>query len=223
MPFSSHNHAHNSQFATKEYKRTQNSRAHDPCHFDASRSYQKVRVCARHLFLCAQRQCPGCGIHKVEASFQRHSTCWECRSRRSTSTTNITVPIDPSSFAQYFNHEPSQGSRLSLVQRSSILTLHSLGVDDDRVAQVTGCDRRTIQRWVAHFQEHHSLEDEPRSGRPRASSEDTDASIVAAATKTSFAMPLVILSEHDTDTSAHSMGQLLDAVRLFGRIGRSNP
>jgi transposase len=220
MPFSSYNHAHNSQFATKEYKRTQNSRAHDPCHFDASRSYQKVRVCARHLFLCAQRQCPGCGIHKVEASCQRHSTCWECRSRRSTSTTNITVPIDPSSFAQYFNHEPSHGSRLSLVQRSSLLTLHALGFNDERVAQLTGCDRRTVRHWVAHYQQHHSLEDEPRSGRPRATSEDTDTSIVAAATETPFTTPRRIRAEQGIEASARTVRRRLDEAGLFGRVAR---
>ena len=60
---------------------------------------------------------------------------------------------------------------------------------DDQVAELTGRDRRTIQHWVAYFQEHHSLGDEPKSGRPRVTSEDTDTSIVAAAIKASLATP----------------------------------
>ena len=148
-----------------------------------------MRLCAPDWYLCVQRQCPVCGIHKSEESFQRHPTCRECRSISSTSTANTTVSIDPSSFQRFFNHESTQGSQLSLIQRSSILTLHALGMGDDQVAELTGRDRRTIQHWVAYFQEHHSLGDEPRSGQPRVTSADTDTSIVAAAIKASLATP----------------------------------
>ena len=177
-------------------------------------------VCARELFLCVQKRCAACGIHKVEKCFHRSSTCWECRSRRSTSTTNITVPIDPSSFAQYFNHEPSHGSRLSLVQRSSLLTLHALGFNDERVAQLTGCDRRTVRHWVAHYQQHHSLEDEPRSGRPRVTSAATDTSIVVAATENPFTTPQNILAEQSIEASSRTVRRRLDAAGLFGRVAR---
>jgi transposase len=220
MPFSSNNHAAYGQFSKGYQKISQGVGAHDPRHFDTSRSYQKVPVCARELFLCVQKRCAACGIHKVEKCFHRSSTCWECRSRRSTSTTNITVPIDPSSFAQYFNHEPSHGSRLSLVQRSSLLTLHALGFNDERVAQLTGCDRRTVRHWVAHYQQHHSLEDEPRSGRPRVTSAATDTSIVVAATENPFTTPQNILAEQSIEASSRTVRRRLDAAGLFGRVAR---
>ena len=220
MPFSSNNHAAYGQFSKGYQKISQGVGAHDPRHFDTSRSYQKVPVCARELFLCVQKRCVACGIHKVEKCFHRSSTCWECRSRRSTSTTNITVPIDPSSFAQYFNHEPSHGSRLSLVQRSSLLTLHALGFNDERVAQLTGCDRRTVRHWVTHYQQHHSLEDEPRSGRPRVTSAATDTSIVVAATENPFTTPQNILAEQSIEASSRTVRRRLDAAGLFGRVAR---
>ena len=101
----------------------------------------KVPVCARRSVLYVQRQCPGCGIQKQKEASSRHSTCRECRSVTSTSTANITMSIDLSSFQQFFDHDPSQGHPLSLIQRSSLLALHSLGLGDDLVAQLTGCAR----------------------------------------------------------------------------------
>jgi hypothetical protein len=140
-------------------------------------------VCARHLFLCAQRQCPDCGVHKVERFFHRSSTCWQCRRLPSTSTSNISLTIDPSSFAQFFNHEATQGSHLSLIQRSSLLTLHALGIDDDQVAHLTGCDRRIIHHNAAHFKQHHSLVEKSRSIRLCVTSPNTEPAIVSTATK----------------------------------------
>lgn len=130
------------------------------------------------------------------------------------------MTIDPSSFAQFFNHESSQGNRLSLIQRSSLLTLHAVGLDDDRVAQLTGCDKRTVQHWVAHYQDHHSLQDVPRSGRPRATTKDTNASIVASATESPFTTPRIIRSELGVEASARTVRRRLDEAGLFGRVAR---
>ena len=212
--------AYNGQFSKRYQKISHTGSAHVPLHYHTSRSFLKVPGCAREFFVCAQKRCVTCGIHKVEKCFHRSSTCWECRSRGSTSTTSITVAIDPSSFAQFFNHESSQGSHLSLIQRSSILTLHSLGVGDDQVAQLTGCDRRTIQHWVAHFQQHHSLGDEPRSGRPRVTSPTTDTLIVSAATESPFTTPRRIRAEQSIDASARTVRRRLDESGLFGRVAR---
>jgi hypothetical protein len=88
------------------------------------------------------------------------------------------------------------------------------------VAQLTGCDRRTIQHWVTHYQDHHSLGDEPRSGRPRVTSEDTDSSIVAAATETPVTTPRVIRSELHIDASARTVRRRLNEAGLFGRVAR---
>jgi transposase len=131
------------------------------------------------------------------------------------SPATIPARINPTSFRDFFDHDPSQGHPLNLIQRSSILALHYEGLGDNLVAQLTGCDRSTIRRWVTHYQQHHSVGDEPRSGRPRVTSEDTDTSIVNSATETPISTPRVILSEHDTDISARTMSRRLDAVGLF--------
>ena len=133
---------------------------------------------------------------------------------------NITASVDPSSFLQFFNHESSQGFRLTLIQRSSILTLHQLNFEISKIAELTHCDPRTIQHWIDYYQEHHSLEDEPRSGRPRVTSEDIDTLIVAAATETPITTPRTIRSELSIDASARTVRRRLDEAGLFGRVAR---
>jgi transposase len=114
----------------------------------------------------------------------------------------------------------SQGSDLTVIQRSSFIILHSLGLDNDQIAQLTGRNRRTIQHWITSFQVHPSLEDEPRSGRPRVTSEDVDTSIVTAATETPLTTPRIIRSELGVEASARTVRRRLDEAGLFGRVAR---
>lgn len=88
------------------------------------------------------------------------------------------------------------------------------------MAQLTGCDRSTIRRWVTHYQQHHSVGDEPRTGRPRVTSEDTDTSIVAAATENPFTTPPTIRRELGVPASARTVRRRLDEAGLFGRVAR---
>lgn len=162
MSIFTNNHAYNGQYS-KEYRKISRTDRSDPArHFDTSRTELTVPVCARRSVLYVQIQCPGCAIHITEGSFQRHCTCRECRSVTSTSTANITMSIDLSSFQQFFDDDPSQGHSLSFIQRSSLLALYSFGLRDDLVVQLTGCTKDTIHHWVAHYQQQHSLEDEPK-------------------------------------------------------------
>ena len=133
---------------------------------------------------------------------------------------NITASVDPSSFLQFFNHESAQGSRLSLCQRSALITLHQLNFRISKIAELTHCDPRTIQHWIDYYQEHHSLEDEPRSGRPRVTSEETDTLIAASAIETPITTPRSIRSELGIEASAHTIRRRLDEAGLFGCVAR---
>src|ERR1700735_3506360 len=117
-----------------------------------------------------------------------------------TSTTNVTVSFDLSSFLQFFKHDCVQGSRLSLIQRSTLIILHQLNFDISQIAHLTHCDPRTIQHWIDYYEEHHSLEDEPRSGRPRVTSVET-----ASAIETPVTTPRIIRSELGIEASARTI------------------
>jgi hypothetical protein len=107
-----------------------------------------------------------------------------------------------------------------LIQRSALIILHHLNFDISQIAHLTHCDPRTIQHWIDYYEEHHSLEDEPRSGRPRVTSVETDALIAASAIETPITTPRIIRSELDIEASARTIRRRLDDVGLFGRVAR---
>jgi len=177
-----------------------------------------VRPC--DLFSCLQKRCPECGVLKEERRFHGSRTCWDCRKDKPASLTHITASFDLSSFRQFFDHEQIQGSCLSICQRAALITLHQLNIGINQIAELTHCELRTISHWIDYYQEHHSLQDEPRSGRPRVTSEDIDTSIVAAATETPITTPRTIRSELSIDASARTVRRRLDEAGLFGRVAR---
>jgi hypothetical protein len=146
--------------------------------------------------------------------------CSGCRSTSATSSATIDVSINPTHFEDFFNHEGERGERLTLGQRFTIVALHSLEIGDSLIAQLTHCDLRTIQHWINVYQNNHDLQDEPRTGRPRVTTEDIDTSIVAAATETPMTTPRIIRSELGVDASTRTVRRRLDEAGLFGRVAR---
>jgi transposase len=128
--------------------------------------------------------------------------------------------LDRASFISFFDHEHSRGSPLSLIQRSSIVALHSLGFSIPQVAEFTHCTARTIQHWVDHFAQHGNLADEPRSGRPPVTAPDVDQSIVSMAEEICFITPKEIRSQLQVPVSARTVRRRLDQAGLFGRVAR---
>jgi transposase len=174
-----------------------------------------------HLDFCDfQILCPVCStyiaIDRWDAHRRAHGR--ERASQPTTSTFNIS--IDATSFDSFFNHEGSLGERLTVIQRATIVALHSLNLRNDMIAHLTHCDPRTIQHWVDYYNERQSLQDESRSGRPRVTSEDIDTSIVAAATETPITTPRIIRSELGIDASVRTIRRRLDEAGLFGRVAR---
>jgi transposase len=142
----------------------------------------------------------------------------EPASQPTTSTFNIS--IDASYFDSFFNHEGSHGERLTVIQRATIVALHSLNLRNDTIAHLTHCDMRTIQHWIIYYNEHHSLQDDLRTGRPRVTSEATDILIVDTAIETPMTTPRIIRSELGVDASTRTVRRRLDEAGLFGRVAR---
>jgi transposase len=178
-------------------------------------------ACKRLLCLYgSQKICPSCEKWKLLKKFSGHSTCRDCRSSSSSSVPTTSIRLDRASFISFFDHEHSRGSRLSLIQRSSIVALHSLGFSIPQVAEFTHCTATTIQHWVDHFAQHGNLADEPRSGRPPVTAPDVDQSIVSMAEEICFVTPKEIRSELQVPVSARTVRRRLDQAGLFGRVAR---
>jgi hypothetical protein len=105
---------YNGQFSKGYQKISDTDRLHSPLYFDEIILQTKVPLCAAELFLCWKNQSLKYDLRKSEESFQRHSTCHECRRSTLTSTTNISASMDIFWFLRYFNHKSSDGSGQSL-------------------------------------------------------------------------------------------------------------
>lgn len=130
------------------------------------------------------------------------------------------MPVNEFSFREFFHRERSRGARLSLVQRASIIALHSLGFGIPNIVDFTCCDPRTVQYWIEHFAEHGDLEDQPRSGRPPVTDTETNESIVTLAEEIRFISPREIRTELQLSASARTVRRRLDDAGLFGRVAR---
>jgi DDE superfamily endonuclease/Transposase len=149
----------------------------------------------------SQKICPSCEKWKLLKKFSGHSTCRDCRSSSSSSVPTTSIRLDRASFISFFDHEHSQGSRLSLIQRSSIVALSSLGFDVAKIAELSSCDPRTIQHWIDHFAQHGNLADEPRSGRPPVTAPE-------------------VRRDLQLNVSSRTVRRRLDQAGLFGRVAR---
>jgi transposase len=167
-----------------------------------------------------QKSCPNCGKWKSLEKFARHSTCAGCRGSSSSSVSTSLNQLDRASFTSFFRHEHLPGPNLSLVQRSSIAALSSLGFDVPKIAELTSCDSRTIQHWIDRFNQHGNLDDEPRSGRPPLTDTDDNQAIVSMAEEIRFVTPKQIRSELQLHVSARTVRRVLDQAGLFGRVAR---
>ena len=168
----------------------------------------------------SQKICPSCEKWKLLKKFSGHSTCRDCRSSSSSSVPTTSIRLDRASFISFFDHEHSQGSRLSLIQRSSIVALSSLGFDVAKIAELSSCDPRTIQHWIDHFAQHGNLADEPRSGRPPVTAPEVDQSIVSMAQEICFVTPKEIRRDLQLNVSSRTVRRRLDQAGLFGRVAR---
>lgn len=107
----------------------------------------------------------------------------------------------------------------SRVQRARIILELDGGATIGRVAQLVGCSRTTVSKWRARFAEQRldGLEDEPRSGRPRAI---TDEQVSALVERTLQSKPLNGDRAWSTRSAAAAAGMSQSAVsriwRAFG-------
>jgi hypothetical protein len=132
-------------------------------------------VILRHLDFCAlQTLCTVCSKYTANNRWDAHRSAHGRESASHPTTSTFNISIDATSFDSFFNHESSRGERLTVIQRATIVALHNLNLRNDLIVHLTRRDPRTIQHRVTHRHDHHSLRDEPKSGRSRVMSEDSD-------------------------------------------------
>jgi transposase len=106
------------------------------------------------------------------------------------------------------------------VQRAAIITLDAIGHSRAEIAQEIPCSLNTVGHWLRSWQQHRSLDDGERSGRPRCTDEETDDAIEAIADEKKFTVPKQIKNELQLECSARTVRRRLDEAGLLGRVSR---
>ena len=108
--------------------------------------------------------------------------------------------------------------QLTEVERAAIVTLDKLGWLHKDIAQTSKCSEHTVSLWVACWREQHSVADAERSGRPRCTTEDTDAAIESFAEEKVNVVPKDAVRELQLECSARTVRRRWDEVGLLGRV-----
>lgn len=94
--------------------------------------------------------------------------------------------------------------------------LHKEGRDEAYIAQRIPCDVRSVRHWL----EHGSLQDEPRSGRPRLTDEAMDTALAFVSRVEPFATPRQLKRKLQLDVSVDTIDRRLIEAGLPGRVAR---
>ena len=111
----------------------------------------------------------------------------------------------------------------SLEQRAAIVTLATLGHERNEIACGLPCNPKTVTQWTHRWEEERSLDDAPRSGRPRCTDAATDYRIVAVAEEEKFVTPKQIGEKLALPLSDDTIRRRLDEGGLYGRVARPVP
>lgn len=177
------------------------------------------------FLVTVQIQCPICQVWKERRS-NGYRVCWPCeKAQRESKIDDLSAASASSSSAAasplpLFPTAPSPHSHLSVEQRWAIVILHKDGHDDISIASKVPCDVKSVQRWIVHYEQHQSVEDEPRSGRPRMSDEETDTAIAGTAYVEKFCTPRGLKRKYQFEPSPRTIDRRLQEAGLFGRVAR---
>jgi len=112
-------------------------------------------------------------------------------------------------------------SHLTHFQRSSIATLHSVGMDEEHISHIVNTDKRTAHKWIERAHESLEMKDLERSGRPNVLTEE-EKTLIVATTKLqpTHSTPPQIKRRLDLDCSHRTIRRVLDNANLHSRVIR---
>jgi transposase len=113
-----------------------------------------------------------------------------------------------------------RGYSLTGFQRSALVTLWAVNISSQQIATLTGCDDRTITKWVDHYRSDTNLVDKPRSGRSHVTDAAEDQTLEELAWSQPFTTPRRIRAELEMKIAARTIRRRLNAVGLLGHIAR---
>ncbi|KAK3880798.1 hypothetical protein Pcinc_014719 [Petrolisthes cinctipes] len=90
--------------------------------------------------------------------------------------------------------------------RGQFIGMWKVGKNISEIARETGVTRKTVRRWVLRYQKSGSMRDAPRPGRPRVTSAEDDARIIADIRDYPFTNAVVTRQRVNGDVSLATIG-----------------
>ena len=113
---------------------------------------------------------------------------------------------------------------LSPMERAAVVVLSADLQVPPLVAHKVSCTEEAVRRWKRRYDQTGSVEDAPRSGRPRLLKEGARQAVSHHATATPAAStPKELLRTFDFDVCARTIRRTLDDLGLHGRVARFTP
>jgi transposase len=104
--------------------------------------------------------------------------------------------------------------------RSAAVVLKTEGQSTAITAEKLGISDRSVRRWESHFKKHGNVEDQPRSGRPKVTNENTDIDIAVTARVEKTISARGVKRKLDLDISRQTVDRRLRDAGLPGRLAR---
>jgi transposase len=101
------------------------------------------------------------------------------------------------------------------------VTLHGVGWTGRDIAQELRCSENTVSLWLQRWRETRSLDDGERSGRPRSTSEETDAAIAAHSDAHVTDSPRDIVRELELPVDRRTVRRRLNELGLHSCVQRA--
>ena len=94
------------------------------------------------------------------------------------------------------------------------------GDDPHVIAAKIPCGVKSVNHWIKRYIESGTVENKPRSGRPRLTNENVDINIVVEGVIEKFIVPKQIKADLDLDVSDRTVRRRLDEAGISGRVSR---
>ncbi len=108
-------------------------------------------------------------------------------------------------------------SHLSNERRWAIINYDKLGMTVEAISLTVGCSKNTVYHWLNVYRDSETVDDSPRSGRPKL---ETPSFAASARAHPFAATPRMLKAEHHTLVSKRTVRRRLNDDSLFGRVSR---
>ena len=107
--------------------------------------------------------------------------------------------------------------------RFLVVGMHLAGLRAQEIADALMIPRRTVSFWLRKFQHRGDVEDDVRSGRPRATSDTADRRLLRLCRSDRFASSAMLLSDWGENVTDRTVRRRLNAAGLHSRKPHSKP